>query len=163
RDGRFPALVDQVEEKLVVETDEDRALRLAELLTRWCRQALNDPRRAEPFLARIKQLDPGHPLVHRRMASVYREHGVWDAQRDSLERALLAAKSDLDKLPLHLTLGQIYETHGKDYARATHHFESALLLDRRSMEALRGLERIARVEENFHKLAEVLDLQIDAT
>jgi tetratricopeptide (TPR) repeat protein len=156
-------LISAVSAKLDAEKDDARALRFAELLARWYRNELKDPASAEPFVARVRKINPSHPLVHRRMASMYREAGVWDAQRDALERALACVTSDSDKRSIHLALADIHEKQAKNPAKARVHYEAALGVDASSMDALRGLERIARVSEQHAELATVLDRQIDAT
>ena len=81
-------LIGAVSAKLDAEKSDARALRFAELLARWYKNELKDAASAEPFVARVRKINPSHPLVHRRMASMYREAGVWDAQRDALEHFL---------------------------------------------------------------------------
>src|SRR5579883_1951084 len=85
RAGRIAALVATLKARLDAgERDSQRELRYAEILMRVHRQDLEDPAGAEPYLTRIRRLDPSNPLVFRRMASIYREAGEWDAQRDAL-------------------------------------------------------------------------------
>lgn len=162
RTGKWVSVAGAVEVKLESEKDDARALALSAMLVRWYRGELQDPAGAEPYLTRVRRIDPGHELVHRRLASQYREFGVWDAQRDALERALLAAATEQDRCLVHLALGDLYEERAKDDVRARAHYESALAIDPRSMLALRALERICRRAEEFAELARVLDKQVDA-
>ena len=165
--GDWQGIVDAIRAKLVIEDAPMRELRFSELLVRWHRAELHDPAGAEPFLARIRKLDPSHPLAQRRLASVYREVGVWDAQRDALDRALLSAKTNADRRAIHLALGELYEQRAKDPARAWTHYGAVLatpgpVASAERMTALCGQERICRVSHDLTKLARVIDEQIDA-
>ncbi len=162
RTGKWVSLTGAVETRLETEKDDARALAYAVMLVRWYRGPLEDPAGADPFMARVQSIDPGHALVHRRLASQYREAGAWDAQRDALERALLSATNDTDRCVVRLALGDLYEERAKDDARAKKHYEQALVLDVNAMQALRGLERICRRAEDFSELTRVLEKQVDA-
>jgi tetratricopeptide (TPR) repeat protein len=154
-------LVDAVRAKVVVEDVPARELCMAEMLARWYRDELHDAEGARPFIDRVRRIQPSHPLVHRRLASEYREVGDWQAQRDALGRALVGARDDAERCAVHVTLAELYEQRAKDLGKSKDHFDAALALDPRFMPALRGLERIARLREDFTTLGRVLDAQID--
>jgi tetratricopeptide (TPR) repeat protein len=138
----------------------DACVAICEHAMRWAETELKQPERAEEFLDHIRKLDPGHPAVHRRLAATYGVNGAWGSQRESLERALLRANGDSDRLGIHLTLGELSEQRFREYAEASRHFELALAIAPDSMRALQGLERICRVEERFNDLAGVLEREV---
>jgi tetratricopeptide (TPR) repeat protein len=162
RDGGWKALVDAVAQKIdVIEGNPSKA-RLAERVVRWARGDMNDPATAERHLTAMRSYDPAHPLVHERMASQYAGVGAWDAQRESLERALARTRRDEDRRAIHIALGGLYEDRLPNVKRAAESYEQALALDPRAMAALCGLERICRTTEQYARLATVLDQQVDA-
>jgi tetratricopeptide (TPR) repeat protein len=162
RDGGWTALVDAVSQKILIVEGNPAKARLAERVVRWARGDMNDPATAERFLAAMRTYDPAHPLVHQRLASVYAGVGAWDAQRESLERALARAEKNEDRLAVHVALGALHEERIPNGRLAAEHYESALRIDPRSMPALTGLERICRTTEAYARLAEILDMQVDA-
>ncbi len=162
RDGGWKALVDAVAQKIdVIEGNPSKA-RLAERVVRWARGDMNDPATAERHLGAMRSYDPAHPLVHERLASQYAGIGAWDAQRESLERALARTHRDQDRRAIHIALGALYEEHLPNVKRAAESYEKALAVDPRAMPALCGLERICRTTEQYVRLAAILDQQVDA-
>ncbi|MGH7296353.1 MAG: hypothetical protein ACRELB_15545 [Polyangiaceae bacterium] len=129
---------------------------------RWARGDMNDPQTADRFLSAMRTYDPAHPFVHQRLASHYADVGAWDAQRESLERALARAERDPDRHAIHVGLGDLYEQHLPNAKLAVRHYEAALALEPRSMAALSGLERLFRTDEQYPRLRDVLDKQVDA-
>lgn len=162
RDGGWTALVDAVDAKILLIPGGIAKAKLAERVVRWARGPMNDPATADRFLAQIRNFDPAHPLVHERLASAYADVGNWDAQRESLERALARTANAQDRAHIHVQLGTLYEDHLGNPRHAAVHYEQALAVTPRCMIALSGLERIARLAENYPRLREILDRQVDA-
>ncbi|HEY1695337.1 MAG TPA: hypothetical protein VGG39_24380 [Polyangiaceae bacterium] len=162
RDGGWAALVDAVAKKVEAVHDPRSKARLTERIVRWARGDMNDPATAERFLEAMRAYDPAHPLVHQKLATKYAGLGAWDAQREALERALGRAEKDVDRHAIHVALGELHEEHLPNVKRATEHYEAALRLVPRTLAALAGLERICRRTEQYRRLAEVLDRQVDA-
>jgi tetratricopeptide (TPR) repeat protein len=159
-DDGWAALIAAVAGKLESVEGKKRS-KLAERLVGWCR-AHKDKRGAEKYLGMLREVDPGHPLVHRRLATVYKEVGAWDAERDALQRAFVRADKSEDRLAIHVALGELYEERLKNPKLAVEEYERALKIDPGVMSALAGLERICRTKESYTRLAHVLDRQIDA-
>src|ERR1019366_94798 len=109
RDGGWTALVDAIAAKILLVDDNPTKARLAERVVRWARGEMNDSATADRFLASMRTFDPAHPLVHQRLAAVYGGAGAWDAQRESLARALSRAERDEDRSALLVSLGQLHE------------------------------------------------------
>ncbi len=162
RADRWKPLAREVRDALADATDRTRQVRYAELLARWHRVELADPQGAEPYLARIRTIDPGNALGQRRLATASRDVGAWDAQRDTLAKVLGAAKNVVERSSAHVAMAELYEQRLRDVARAREHYQAALALDPSSMDALRGLERVARLIEDWGALARAIDLQVDA-
>jgi tetratricopeptide (TPR) repeat protein len=162
RADRWKLLAREVRDALADSHDRARQVRYAELLARWHRVELADPQGAEPYLERIRTLDPGNALAQRRLAIASRDVGAWDAQREALAKALTGAKTVVERSSAHVSMADLYEQRLRDVTRAREHYQAALALDPSSMDALRGLERVARVVEDWGSLARAIDMQVDA-
>jgi tetratricopeptide (TPR) repeat protein len=164
--GKWGTIVQTIESRLDNvrrgENGETRELLLCEHLLRWTKAHLGKKDRAASLIDRIRAIDPTHPAVHRRMASLYREQGAWDAQREELDKALLSARTEAEQKQLHVAMGELAEQRFNDLATAMTHFDRALEIDPTSMEALGGVERICRVQERFIDLVLVLERQVEA-
>jgi tetratricopeptide (TPR) repeat protein len=144
-------------------TDHECSAALCEHAVRWAEAELSTPEHAEPFLAHLRKIDPGHPLIHRRLAVQYGQTSAWGAQRESLERALLRARAKEEQQSLHLQLAELTEHQFNEYTEAGKHYEIALDLEPRSLKALQGLERVCRQQGRFGDLVAVLEQQVEAS
>jgi tetratricopeptide (TPR) repeat protein len=162
RDGGWSALAEAVGRKIEEVSDNPVRSRLAERVVRWARGDMNDPRTADRFLSAMRSYDPAHPLVHERLARVYADAGAWDAQRESLERALARSDNSEDRRAIHVALGQLFEDRIPVPKLAVEHYERALAIDGRTLPALAGMERLCRVTEQYARLSEILDREVDA-
>jgi tetratricopeptide (TPR) repeat protein len=162
RDGGWHALVEAVSQKIEAASDNAKKSKLAERVVRWARGDMNDVATADRILEGMREYDPAHPMVHQRRASEYAGVGAWDAQRESLERALARATRDEDRRAIYIALGELHEEHLPNPRLAAESYEKALALDPRAIAALTGLERICRTTEQYVRLAAVLDRQVDA-
>lgn len=162
RDGGWLALTDAIAERIeAVPTNPLRAA-LAERVVRWARGDMNDPATAERFVTAVRGYDPAHPLVHQRLAGVFAEAGAWDSQRESLERALVRAERREDRVAIHIALGRLHEDHLPNQRLAMGHYERALAICPTSLPALAAMERFHRADEQYGKLADILDREVDA-
>ncbi|MGO8997343.1 MAG: tetratricopeptide repeat protein, partial [Polyangiaceae bacterium] len=160
--GWWGELLATVKRELPNAKTNEHAVALCEHAVRWAEVELATPARSEPFVEQIRKLDPGHPIIHRRLAVMYGEKAAWGSQRESLERALARAKGDEDRRTLHLMLGELNEHRFREYAEAAKHYEVVLEIEPQSMKALEGLERICRLQERFGDLVGVLEREIAA-
>jgi tetratricopeptide (TPR) repeat protein len=160
-EGSWEALVEEMARALHHTGDVRRKIQLAEWVVRWARGA-RDTSTADRFLALVRALDATHPLVHERRADECGEVGAWDARRDELQRALARADKPGDRSALHAALGELFESHLPNEKRALDHYEKAVRIDPGSIAALAALERIYRRTEQFGRLAQTLELLVDA-
>jgi tetratricopeptide (TPR) repeat protein len=163
--SRFQELVDAAGRLVEREAalGPERELHLCELVARWLREELKNPAATAPFIARIKNIDPAHPAVQRRMADLFGERGAWEAQKEALERALLRAP-DAEKKDGEMALGALLEklVHVPRHAElARAHYQRARALDPTAFEPLEALERIYRAETKYTELVDVLEAQVD--
>jgi tetratricopeptide (TPR) repeat protein len=83
-------------------------------------------------------------------------------EKDRLERALDAAKPGDDKLKAHIALARFFDSR-KNEAEALKHYEAAIAIDAEHLEALAGIERIARAQEKFTQVVWALERQVEAS
>ncbi len=160
--GWWVQLIATIKRELGTLRDSESAATLCEHAVRWAESELGAPDRAEPFLEHIRKVDPGHPIIHRRLAAMYGESAAWGSQRDALERALLRARGKEERRALHLMLAELTEQRFHEFTEAGKHFEIALDLEPGSIQALEGLERVCRQQGRFGDLVGVLERQAEA-
>jgi tetratricopeptide (TPR) repeat protein len=161
-DAAWEALAEGMAVKIQAAADFATKTKLAEWVVFWARGPMRDGATADRFVAAIRTFDSTHPLVHERMATAYAEAGNWDSRREELERALARAEKPRDRCALHIALGELFEQNLPNAKLALEHFERAVAIDPRSVPALVALERICGSSEQFGRLAEILELLVDA-
>ncbi|HEY2516598.1 MAG TPA: hypothetical protein VGI39_37265 [Polyangiaceae bacterium] len=165
---RWPQVIEAIRGYLLEEEDERRRVQLCEHAARWCKEegAGLGNGAAEPFVMEIDRIDPSHWAVRRRMASIYREQGIWDLRREELERALLRAKSRAEVRDTRFALGELYEHRLDDLPRAMVHYEAALACAPQSRDVLGALVRVYDARELHDRqrdaLAALISLVSDA-
>lgn len=147
------------------ERDKPRAIAYAEAMVRWLTREVPDPDLARQWLERIRALDSTHWQIHMLQASVSREHGDAKRELEELDLAVLSARRKDDRARIHLMMAERYMDESLrifSLASAKKHFAAAHKLFPRSMDPLRGLERIAIRENDKTAIADVLRRQADA-
>lgn len=92
---------------------------------------------------------------------------IYDGQNDAAQLVdVLGAKvrslTDSEAIAKHkLRMGQLYETSLREPSRAGQTYREVLELDGSSIQALRGLERVVEVTQNWAELVQVLERQLD--
>lgn len=152
--GRHDRLVRAVRRLLARTTGAARIPVLAHLV-RWTETPR--PELALTFVAELEHLDPGHPAVLRRAARARGDEGDVRGQREALEGALARASRPDDRARLHLELAAGLG----DDADALAHFAAAAEEDPRSVAALTGLERVARLRDDHPRARAALERLVD--
>jgi tetratricopeptide (TPR) repeat protein len=164
KEGRWAEIFEVTRALVATERAPKRAIAYCEAMVTWLTQEQPNPEVARHYLERIRQMDATHWQVHLFQAAVYAEQRDAKRELEALDRAVLSAKRKVDRMRIHLLMGQRY-TDGRmaNAAEAKKHFKAALALDPKSLDALRALEAIALKEEDRPGLADVLDKRADAT
>lgn len=142
-----------------------RAIAYAEAMVRWLTRDFPDPELARQWLERIRVLDSTHWQLHMLQAAKSREHGDLKRELEELDRAVLSTRRADDRARIHLLMAARYMEEKErtfSLAEAKKHFSAANRLYPRSMDPLRGLEKIALRENDKVALADVLRKQGDA-
>ncbi len=154
----WPQVIEAIRGFLEAEDVGARRIQLCEHAVRWCKEAKAElgTDAADPFVYEIDRIDPGHWAVRRRLASIYREQGIWDLRREELERALLRAKSNDEVRDTRFALGELHEIRLGNLQRATLHYEAALACAPDSKEVLTALARVFEARELHDRLRATL-------
>jgi tetratricopeptide (TPR) repeat protein len=162
--GRWRELFAATEHLVATERDPARALALCEAMVGWLTREVPTRELALHYLERIRVMDPTHWTLHLHQAAIYEEHADFRRELDELDRAVLSAKRKDDRVRIHLMMAARYaEKRACNNALARKHYEAALALAPRSMEALRGLEALHAKTEEHALFAEVLEKEAEAT
>ena len=137
------------------------ALRLLERAVHAVRGVPGEERQLERYVARIRAIAPEHPAVVRRDADLYGEGLHAGACHEALERARVRAAGNEER-DAHVALGRLYEAAPRKLDAARAHFVRAYELDRSSIPALEGLERVLSAMGKSRDVAAVLDRQASA-
>lgn len=121
---------------------------------------LNDTARAASLLRQVVEEDPGHERACDAFAKLLEAEGDVQGLRRLFERRVEALTGSA-KVAAVLRLANLVAEQLGDVDGAIQHFEMALAVDPRSLEALRGLDRIFTRTGRSRELLEVLSRQED--
>lgn len=162
-ENRWAEVLESTRQLAQAEREPKRALAFSELIVRWLTREVPQPELARQWIERIRVLDATHPLVHMVQAATSREHGDFKREIESLDRAVLSTRRADERARIHLILAARYcEDRTLNLVEAKKQYLYAHKLFPKSMEPLRGLEKIALEEEDKVALADVLRKQADA-
>jgi tetratricopeptide (TPR) repeat protein len=122
---------------------------------------LGDPASARSMLEAILTEDPGHVAASNQLARLCERAGDFSALVKILENRADAQRGE-DKVKTLCRIAEIYELKLSDDREAERRLQAALDLDARSVDALRGLDRLYSKGGRFQDLLVNLDLQIGA-
>ena len=122
---------------------------------------LNDTASARHMVEAILAEDPGHPAASNQLARLAERAGDHAALVKILERRADAQRGD-ERVKTLCRIAELYELKLGDDAEAERRYQVALDADAKSLEALRGLDRLYSKAGRFKDLLTNLELQIDA-
>lgn len=122
---------------------------------------LGDPASARSMVEAILAEDPGHVGASNQLARLCERAGDFGALVKILENRAGAQRGE-DKVKTLCKVAEIYELKLNDDKEAERRLQAALDLDGRSVDALRGLDRLYNKAGRFQDLLVNLDLQIGA-
>ncbi|HJL29995.1 MAG TPA: tetratricopeptide repeat protein, partial [Polyangiaceae bacterium LLY-WYZ-15_(1-7)] len=121
---------------------------------------LGDKDRAVGMFQDILGDDPTHPMALDALESIHEEREEWKELAELLQKRIQQS-GDEGKVTASLKLAELYEDRLDDFEKATVNYEAALHVDDRSLDALKGLERIYARTSNYEKLLDTLQRQLD--
>jgi tetratricopeptide (TPR) repeat protein len=161
--GRWDEVLDTTRTLFVRASAPKVALAYAEAMVRWSTREVARPDLAHEYLEQVRAIDGTHWLVRLFQAAKYEEHGDVKRELEELDRAVMSAKRADDRARIHLMMASRYEdARSPNAPLAKRHLSAAHALQPKSLEALRGLERIHERDGDLPALAEVLEKQVSA-
>jgi len=153
--GRHAELVALPGDALKANTPHERIAHIANVI-RWLEGPLARPDLATAHRAELARVDPGHPVILLREASVARERVE---RTELLQRALERTRRDADRAAIHRALGD-----GAALAsEAFRHFSAAVELCPNDPTTLVAFEEAAAREERFEDAKWALEQLVRAT
>jgi tetratricopeptide (TPR) repeat protein len=122
---------------------------------------LNDAASARNMVEAILAEDPGHVSASNQLARLCERAGDFSGLVKILEQRANAQRGD-ERLKTLCRIAELYETKLGDDAEAERRFQAALDVDPKSLDALRGLDRLYSKAGRFKDLLDNLELQIEA-
>jgi hypothetical protein len=117
---------------------------------------------AREHVSELGRLDPGHPLVLEQRANEARGAGDPQLQKTLLLESLQRFTRTEDRARIFLGLAELHEGPMNTPKRAVEYYLNALNEESPCLDALRGLERIARLSNETKKVIEMLLRQVEA-
>jgi tetratricopeptide (TPR) repeat protein len=156
------AKLNEASRRLERRLDEHEPKERAALRAVLARIALEQKRKdqAREHISELGRLDPAHPLVLEQRANEARAAGDFQTQRKLLLESLDRFERKDDRLRVLLELAELHAGPINTPKRASEYFRSALEEDQDSLPALRGLERLARQQNDAVTLIEMLERQV---
>ncbi len=155
--GSWADLVNEASEIATEATDPKLASKWWARLGGWYAQKLDRPDYAQPSLRRALELDPQNSAAHAGIAEAFRKQQKWADLADALKAHNEVEHDAATKVGLLVDLGDLYETQLAQRTKALEAYEQALELDDGNEDVLSALERAHRRDENWAKLAKILD------
>ena len=126
-------------------------------LAKWYGEDLDRPDYAQPYFARVAQLDPENIQARRQMASFLKKQGDWRQAGQLLEQALVSATDNGDRGAILADLGELLERHAKDADRGLAYYQRAADADPTYLVPLAALERMYEARGMMSELCDVLE------
>lgn len=121
---------------------------------------LNDAGRARDLYEVIFNEDPGHEKATEALARIYQRLEDHAGLAKILERRVGALRGE-KKVEAMCRLAELHEDQLNDMGEATRRYEAALELDRGSLTALKGLDRIFNRAGRYKELLDNLERQLE--
>lgn len=135
---RFPALIEVTMDRLGAARPSERIALLANAI-RWYEGPIGKREAASFYVSELERADPSHPLLLVRKARDAKARGDHAGYLELLLRALERTPTPKERLHLHLAVGEAHRIP----TEAFRHFEAAIEIDPRSLDALSAFERAA--------------------
>ena len=160
--GRWAEVLQSFSEFVRDEQDVERQLRLCLHLAKWYGEDHDRPELAQPYYARIVELDPNNVDALRQLARLYRKAGNHQQAGATLQHALEVVLNLVDRKEILTELGELLEQGMNDTDRALGYFKQAALVGPGAGPALSHLARIYSARGQQKELVEVFEQKVAA-
>ncbi len=116
---------------------------------------------ALPYYKRALDVDPHFLPALSALERIYEDKGQTQELADVLKKKVASVGDSEQGLREKLRLGELLEKNLKDAQGASQVYRDVLASDSRSIQALRGLERVDETLQDYPHLVQVLEMQLD--
>lgn len=123
---------------------------------------LDMPEQAVEAYKHILNFDPGNRNALQALEKLYTSLERWESLLEVLTKEIELSSKVEDKVNLHYRMSIVWEEELHDNAMAIVHLKKILEQDRWNLAALKGLERLYRLAEDWTQLIDVLERHLKA-
>jgi tetratricopeptide (TPR) repeat protein len=161
--GRWNDLLDIHGQELRLTSSKSRRVALLQKMAEVSRDRLGNDEDALRYHREAIRVDPSHAPSLQELALQLRERGAWDELVDILELQLRNSGSGEARARAAFLLGQVYEEHLEDRAKAVASYEAAMVADARYRPAVDALARVRTEEQDWTHLLSDLERELKLT
>lgn len=161
--GRWNDLLDVYGQELRLTSAKSRRVALLEKMAEISRDRLGSDEDALRYHREAIKADPGHARSLQELARQLRERGAWEELVDVLELQLRNSSASQVRARAAFLLGQAYEEHLDDRAKAVTSYEAAISADSGYRPAVDALARVRAEEHDWTHLLSDLERELKLT
>ncbi len=160
---RYIDLVDLLELMTDLVDDVEIEVRFRRMLAETCAEELGRSADAATHYERVRELEGETLDVLEALKALYQKLGRWDDLLEVYQRQLEAADDTGEQARILAAIGQLHETVRDDQDAAQQAYEELRMVDPDSVEALRGLQRLAERSGDVLGLTEYVSAELELT
>jgi tetratricopeptide (TPR) repeat protein len=130
-------------------------------LARWYDEALNQPQHAVTHYQNIQQIDPEYLEVVVALESLYEKHGHWQLVAQLIEQRLQRVTDLSEGTDAWKKLARVRHERLEEFDAALIAYQEVLAHEPDDLDALRALKDLYSMNQEFHKLIDVLEREND--
>ncbi|MDB4980275.1 MAG: Tetratricopeptide 2 repeat protein [Myxococcales bacterium] len=153
--GRMEEFLENLEHKLEVSPEGDRAGIYQEMASTW-EEKFGKPERAAEVLEKVLLIEDRNQKAYRDLERLYRSERKWESLVDTYRKHILVTNDTNERIELLSKMGQVYEIELRDLDRAIDAFNDVLNVEQDHKEALAGLARLYEETEQWERAVDVM-------
>lgn len=158
--GRWNDLLEVYGQELRLTSGKNRRVALLQKMAEISRDRLGSDEDALHYHREAIKVDPGHAPSLQELARQLRERGAWEELVDVLELQLRNSGAARMRARAAFLLGQVYEEHLEDRAKALTSFEASVSADATYRPAVDALARVRTEEHDWTRLLADLEREL---
>ncbi len=160
---RYIDLVDLLQLVTDLVDDAEIEIRFRRMLAETCAEELGRSADAAEHYERVRELEGDTLDVLEALKALYQKLGRWDDLLEVYQRQLEQAEEPNDQARILAQIGQLHETVRDDQDAAQQAYEELRMVDPDSVDALRGLQRLAERAGDVLGLTEYVTAELELT
>jgi tetratricopeptide (TPR) repeat protein len=161
--GRWNDLLDVYGQELRLTSGKQRRVTLLQKMAEISRDRLGSDEDALRYHREAIKVDPSHAPSLQELARHLRERGDWEQLVDVLELQLRNSSAPQNRARAAFVLGQVYEEHLQDPAKAVVSYEAAVSADASYRPAVDALARVRAEAQDWPHLVADLERELKLT